>query len=113
MTKTQRNTPTKINKNINKQTKPFTVNTQLTDSTEISHHLKFTMSGFSLNLGDPSTAQGFAARCKDIFGAILEHTPKVVPVEVDEKSDQEIQGCAASIPKAKFSGKESKNCRSF
>ena len=49
------------------------------------------MSGFSLNLGDPSTAQGFAARCKDIFGAILEHTPKLVPADTEEKSDQLIQ----------------------
>ncbi len=65
------------------------------------------MSGFSLNLGDPSTAQGFVARCKDIFGAILEHTPKVMPDETEEKNDQEIQECAASIPKAKFQGKES------
>ena len=65
------------------------------------------MSGFSLNLGDPSTAQGFAARCKDIFGAILEHTPKLVPAETEEKSDQAIQDCPESIPKAKFQGRES------
>jgi hypothetical protein len=42
------------------------------------------MSGFSLNLGDPSSASGFAARCKDIFAAIADQPkPKLDPDQLN------------------------------
>ncbi len=64
------------------------------------------MSEFSLKV-DPSKADGFASRCKDIFAGLNEVTPKASQEVDTKKTSQEVCRSPKSGSTSEFRGRES------